>query len=43
MNPEHQRSLLSIALFAAFADGAEREHSRALAESVMAMVQGARL
>ena len=38
MNPEQQRSLLAIALFAAFADGAkderEREHIRAMAESL---------
>jgi uncharacterized protein (DUF697 family)/tellurite resistance protein len=38
MNPEQQRSLLAIALFAAFADGAkderEREHIRSLAESL---------
>lgn len=38
MDPEQQRSLLAIALFAAFADGAkderEREHIRAMAESL---------
>ncbi len=38
MNPEQQRSLLAIALFAAFADGAkderERDHIRAMAESL---------
>jgi uncharacterized protein (DUF697 family)/tellurite resistance protein len=38
MNPEQQRSLLAIALFAAFADGAkderEREHIRGIAESL---------
>ncbi len=38
MNPEQQRSLLAIALLAAFADGAkderERDHIRAMAESL---------
>lgn len=38
MNPQQQRSLLAIALYAAFADGAkderEREHIRAMAESL---------
>ena len=38
MNPEQQKGLLAIALFAAFADGAkderEREHIRAIAESL---------
>ena len=38
MNPEQQQSLLAIALFAAFADGAkddrEREHIRRIADSL---------
>ena len=38
MNPEQQRSILAIALFAAFADGAkhdrEREEIRRIAESL---------
>jgi len=41
MNPEQQQAILTLALLAAFADGANDEANGLDASQIMAMVRGA--